>query len=88
MDEPEPEICHGAPSEVESDAGIRGHAERLGQQLAALYNENTLLRERVRALERQARAVTEPEGAVGHPLAAGCATGERLRRSASASAGT
>jgi len=40
----------------EEEPGISGHAERLGQHLADLYNENTILRERVRVLERQMRA--------------------------------
>ena len=41
------------------EPGISGHAERLGQHLADLYNENTLLRERVRVLEQQMRAGTK-----------------------------
>jgi hypothetical protein len=34
---------------------FRRQTEELVVQLASLYNENTLLRERVRALEREAR---------------------------------
>lgn len=58
MDEPESAT---ALPEVEGDAAIPGHAERLGQQLADLYDENTFLRERVRVLERQVRAAVEPD---------------------------
>jgi len=58
MDEPEPH-GHDAPA-LEDEARLRGHAERLGQQLAELYNENTLLRERVRVLEQQVRAGVKP----------------------------
>jgi hypothetical protein len=57
MDEPESD-GHDAPA-LEDEA-IRGHAERLGQQLAELYNENTLLRERVRVLEQQVRSGVKP----------------------------
>jgi hypothetical protein len=58
MHEPE---SHGHEAAALADeAEIRGHAERLGQQLAELYNENTLLRERVRVLEQQVRAGAKP----------------------------
>jgi len=59
VDEPEAAGADRAASGLEDETGIRGHAERLGQQIADLYNENTLLRERVRVLEQQVRA-TKP----------------------------
>ena len=40
-----------------ADPGIRDQIERLGQHLQDLYNENSLLRERVRALERELKRV-------------------------------
>lgn len=36
----------------------RARTEKLVSQLAELYNENTLLRERVRALEREMRRIS------------------------------
>jgi hypothetical protein len=38
---------------------VRGRTEKLVSQLAALYNENTLLRERVRALEKEMRKASK-----------------------------
>ena len=55
MNEPEPDIGEGTTSAAQDEQDSRGHAERLGQQLAELYNENTLLRERVRRLEKAMR---------------------------------
>jgi hypothetical protein len=52
----DPEADKRLTSGPEQEPGISGHAERLGQHLADLYNENTILRERVRVLEQQMRA--------------------------------
>ena len=41
-----------------ADPGIRHQIERLGQHLQDLYNENSLLRERVRALERELKRIS------------------------------
>ena len=41
-----------------ADPGIRDQIARLGQHLQDLYNENSLLRERVRALERELHRVS------------------------------
>ncbi len=38
---------------------IRGRTAKLMSQLAALYNENTLLRERVRLLEKEMRRASK-----------------------------
>jgi hypothetical protein len=53
----EPEADTGdRAAEWAADAhDIRGRTEQLVSQLADLYNENTLLRERVRRLEREMR---------------------------------
>ena len=55
MNEPDPDTVERAAPGAQDEQDIRGHAERLGQQLAELYNENTLLRERVRRLENEMR---------------------------------
>ena len=55
MNEPEPDTLERAAPGAQDERDTRGHAERLGQQVAELYNENTLLRERVRRLENEVR---------------------------------
>jgi hypothetical protein len=60
VDEPETHTGEATEPGPENEPGFRGHAERLGQQLADLYNENTLLRERVRVLEQRMRAPVKP----------------------------
>jgi hypothetical protein len=45
---------------VDPDTG--SHTERLGRRLAELYNENTLLRARLRRLEDEMRAADDGHG--------------------------
>jgi hypothetical protein len=59
MHEFEPEVAQRGAQDV------RGREEKLARQLAELYNENTLLRERVRLLEREARRAPRPARAPG-----------------------
>jgi hypothetical protein len=57
MDEPEAEIFDRTSDGDEQ--AIRDRTERLVTQLAELYNENTLLRQRVRILEREMRRASK-----------------------------
>jgi hypothetical protein len=58
MDDLEPRMDErAAPARDEQDVLIQ--TERLVSQLADLYNENTLLRERVRVLENEMRRTSQ-----------------------------
>ena len=58
-DDHEAESLDGGEWAVDDERDIRGRAEQLVSQIAQLYNENTLLRERVRALEREMRKASK-----------------------------
>jgi hypothetical protein len=49
------EALDGGEWAADEEHDVRGRTETLVSQIARLYNENTLLRERVRALEREIR---------------------------------
>ena len=58
-DDHEAESLDGGEWAVDDEQDIRGRTEQLVSQIAQLYNENTLLRERVRALEREMRKASK-----------------------------